>query len=62
MWYSAVGLMVTLTLSLLAAPLTAEPQLPVFSANNGPVHVCQKGRQSSAGALSRAGEGGRSAR
>src|SRR5215510_3629763 len=28
MWYSAVGCMVTLTLSLLAAPITAETQPP----------------------------------
>jgi hypothetical protein len=28
MWYSAVGFLVILTLSLLAAPLTAEAQQP----------------------------------
>ena len=28
MWYSAVGFVVTLTLSLLVAPLTAEAQQP----------------------------------
>ena len=32
-------------------------QLPVFSANRGPVHVREKGRQTPPGALSPAGEG-----
>jgi hypothetical protein len=37
-------------------------QLPVFSANNGPVHVRERGRQTPPGALSPAGEGDRSGR
>ncbi len=37
-------------------------QLPVFSANRGPVHVREKGRQTPPGALSPAGEGDRSGR
>jgi hypothetical protein len=36
-------------------------QLPVFSANNGPVHVREKGPQSAAGAVSLGEEGGGSA-
>jgi hypothetical protein len=37
-------------------------QLPVFSANKGPVHVRERGRQTPPGALSPAGEGDRSGR
>jgi starvation-inducible DNA-binding protein len=40
----------------------ASEQLPVFSANKGPVHVRERGRQTPPGALSPAGEGDRSGR
>jgi hypothetical protein len=40
----------------------AHGQLPVFSANKGPVHVRERGRQTPPGALSPAGEGDRSGR
>ena len=40
----------------------AQVQLPVFSANKGPVHVREKGRQTPRGALAPEGEGDRSGR